>query len=156
MLDPEKYRTELGKRIQTVVERFPSKSAAALAAGVTVEQLNKWCRGTVKVPVEGLSALADLGGVGLGWLCGDAKRSSDNVIYADFDKQPDNLDRSVVQSVLKSLIMIMREEDLEMVSPDRFAELVIALHDYVVEQNGEGTMDVDSMANIIRLAARER
>ncbi|MCO8146883.1 hypothetical protein NHN26_16895 [Rhodovulum tesquicola] len=61
-------RQRLGERIAQVVERYDTKSAAARAAGITAEQLNKWIKGTVKVPVDGCRALAEGVGADLSWL----------------------------------------------------------------------------------------
>lgn len=54
----DEYRNSLGKRIEEVVEKYDTKTAAAKAAGVSVEQLNKWIKGDVKVPVEALITLS--------------------------------------------------------------------------------------------------
>lgn len=67
------FRRELGARIGKIVARFPTKSEAAGAAGVSVEQLNKWIAGSVKVPADGVKALADAANVDFSWLiAGDA------------------------------------------------------------------------------------
>ncbi|WP_439603834.1 hypothetical protein [Shinella sp.] len=65
---PTDYRRKLGIRIALAVAQMESKQAAALAAGITSEQLNKWVRGQVKVPAEGLRALAHASGVDFSWL----------------------------------------------------------------------------------------
>ncbi|MGR3760928.1 S24 family peptidase [Roseobacteraceae bacterium NS-SX3] len=66
------YRRELGRRLLSVSERFPSRKKAAEAAGITSEQLGKWIgkEGSEipKVPVEALLALADAAGVDFYWL----------------------------------------------------------------------------------------
>lgn len=64
----QRFREELGGRIATTAAKFPTKAAASAAAGVSLEQFNKWIRGTVKVPVDGLKALADAASVDFVWL----------------------------------------------------------------------------------------
>lgn len=68
------FRRELGARIGLAAGLFPTKSAAATAAGITLEQFNKWIRGEVKVPVESLKELAFLAKVDFVWLvCGEER-----------------------------------------------------------------------------------
>lgn len=62
------YRLRLGHRISQSVDKIRTKSDAAAAANVTVEQLNKWMKGSVKVPAEGLKAIAELADVDFSWL----------------------------------------------------------------------------------------
>ena len=62
------YRKSLGKRIAYAVDKAQTKSSAADSVGISVEQLNKWIRGTVKVPAEALGALAAFTGVDFSWL----------------------------------------------------------------------------------------
>lgn len=80
------YREVLGQRIETVVrEHFPTKSAAAIAAGISVEQLNKWIRGTVKVPTDGLYSLSRAADVDFSWLVsgdGHARRNRSDIAAA--------------------------------------------------------------------------
>ncbi len=156
MGNPEIYRKQLGQRIQKVVGQYSSKSAAAEAAGITVEQLNKWCKGSVKVPVEGLNSLSEGCNSSFAWLCG-AEENRENVLYPEFNTtQEQRIDPDVLKSVLSSVIEIMQEEELQMTSPDKFSELIFALHDYIKSQAGEKTSaNVDSMATIIRLATRQ-
>ena len=64
----EDYRKDLGGRLSQAIARVKNKGDAALAAGVSTEQLNKWVRGEVKVPAEGLRALAEYTRVDFSWL----------------------------------------------------------------------------------------
>ena len=66
--DHPTFRTDLGRRIEASIRKFPSKSAASEAAGVSVEQLNKWVAGKVKVPIDGLFGLAEAGDIDFSWL----------------------------------------------------------------------------------------
>lgn len=71
--EQQRFRQELGARIGKIVARFATKAEAAAAAGVSVEQLNKWIAGTVKSPADGLKALANAANVDFSWLvAGDA------------------------------------------------------------------------------------
>lgn len=62
------FRQSLGARIGYCVEKFSRKQDAADAVGISVEQLNKWVKGSVKVPVEGLAQLAAASDVDFSWL----------------------------------------------------------------------------------------
>lgn len=64
----DNYRVELGERLALALTRAKNKGDAALAAGISGEQLNKWVRGDVKVPAEGLRALAAYTRVDFSWL----------------------------------------------------------------------------------------
>ena len=66
--DTQEYRDGLGTRLSQVIERFETKSLAAGAAGVSVEQLNKWIKGLVKVPAEALRAISSPVGIDFSWL----------------------------------------------------------------------------------------
>lgn len=68
------YREALGSRISDSVDKAKkndaskTKTAVADAAGVTAEQLNKWIKGTVKVPVDALRSLASFTDTDFSWL----------------------------------------------------------------------------------------
>lgn len=62
------FKAELGRRIEHLASRFPTKGEAARVAGVTLVQFNKWIAGTVKVPIEALYALSEEAGVNFSWL----------------------------------------------------------------------------------------
>jgi phage repressor protein C with HTH and peptisase S24 domain len=66
--DHSGYRKELGDRISQAIEKLPTKTSAALAMGVSPEQVNKWIKGTVKVPADALRALSLEAGVDFSWL----------------------------------------------------------------------------------------
>lgn len=62
------FREKLGQRLESLVERFPTKKDAAKAAGVTLEQFNKWLQGGTKVPAEALYNFARVADADLTWL----------------------------------------------------------------------------------------
>lgn len=62
------FRQNLGQRIGYCVDLIGKKSISAAAVGVTPEQLNKWVKGTVKVPVEALRTLSEVAHVDFSWL----------------------------------------------------------------------------------------
>lgn len=62
------FRSNLGVRVGCCVDIIGKKSVAATVVGVSSEQLNKWIKGTVKVPVEALRLLAEASGVDFSWL----------------------------------------------------------------------------------------
>lgn len=61
------YRLDLGARLDQVVKIIGKKSTAAEIAGVTPEQLDKWLKGTVKVPAEAIRAIAEAADVDFSW-----------------------------------------------------------------------------------------
>lgn len=63
-----KYREALGLRLLEVTKKFDTKSDAASAGGVSVEQFNKWLKGAVKVPADALYAIAQKADVDFSWL----------------------------------------------------------------------------------------
>ncbi|CAD7055259.1 XRE family transcriptional regulator [Pseudorhizobium halotolerans] len=75
--EQQSFRRELGARIGKIAGRFPTKGEAAAAAGVSVEQLNKWIAGTVKVPADGLKSLANAANVDFSWLVAGEAASTD-------------------------------------------------------------------------------
>lgn len=62
------FRENLGARIAFCVDKIGKKGDAASFAGVSPEQLNKWIKGTVKVPVEALRVVAQAANVDFSWL----------------------------------------------------------------------------------------
>lgn len=62
------FRQNLGLRIGKCVDLIGKKSDAAAVVGVTTEQLNKWIKGTVKVPVEALRLLSEAANSDFSWL----------------------------------------------------------------------------------------
>jgi transcriptional regulator with XRE-family HTH domain len=151
MTPTETFRCDLGERLSWVVERFKTKAQAASAAGVTVEQLNKWMAGTVRVPVEALWRLAQVAEVDYRWLCAG---SSDTGLAVQ-PGQGRTLRTEVMQDVLRAMVSVTASGDVIVANPERFAELALALHDYVIEQKAKSApVDLDAMSNVIRLASR--
>ncbi|KJS37605.1 MAG: hypothetical protein VR70_12140 [Rhodospirillaceae bacterium BRH_c57] len=147
----ETFRCDLGERLSWVVGRFKTKSQAASAAGVTVEQLNKWTAGTVRVPVEGLWRLAQAADADFRWLCAGGSDTG----LAVQPGQGRTLRAEVMQEVLQVMVSVTSSGDVIVASPERFAELAVALHDYVIDQRAKSTpVDLDAMSNVIRLASR--
>ncbi|MCK5295792.1 MAG: hypothetical protein KAJ75_02770, partial [Alphaproteobacteria bacterium] len=63
------FRIQLGRRLEKVAsEYFPSKTATAKVAGVSLEQFNKWIAGSVKVPIDAIYVLANTSDVDFSWL----------------------------------------------------------------------------------------
>ncbi len=150
------FRKALGGRLRETVGKFPTKSAASAVAGVTVEQLNKWIDGTVKVPVESLWRLADAAGVDFCWLC--AGREHDHGEVATI--RPTVCGGRVIQEaalmdVLSALAVAMADDGV-VFAPDRFGDLVLALHDYLVIERRGAAADLGALRNVIRLAGRTR
>lgn len=62
------FRANLGARISYCTDIVGKKGDAASVSGITTEQLNKWIKGTVKVPVDALRLLAMTANVDFAWL----------------------------------------------------------------------------------------
>lgn len=58
----------VGHRISAVIDAYPSKSAAARAAGVTAEQLSRYVKGINRAPFDTLVKLCAPVGVSLDWV----------------------------------------------------------------------------------------
>lgn len=136
------YREALGQRIATAADRYPTRAAAAEAAGLTAEQLRKWIRGEAKASAEGLRGLAAGAGVDFGWL-----------VTGSSGETGRTLDEATVRQVLTTVLQVMQESDLEAANPSKFADLVISLHHYVRQQAGRADGLAD-LGNVIRLASR--
>lgn len=143
------FRRRLGERIAEVVTKFPTKTAAADAAGITLEQLRRWIGGDVKVPVEGLWRLSQAGNVDFSWLCGAV--GTVVPIPGRVFQEP------VLRDVLMALADVIASDGV-IFHPDRFAALVLDLHDYEIERRAaEGAdTDRDGIVRIIRFAARSQ
>lgn len=129
------FREALGRRIDQVVAKFSTKAAAAAAAGVTLEQLNKWIAGQVKVPVEALYRLAESAPADFAWLAtGDAAR----------------IDEPTLRLVLTAIAAAQAEHDTRF-DPAKFASAVLVIHDYA---RREEILNLDSMREIIDLSIR--
>lgn len=142
MEDMQVYRETLGRRIADTVGKYPTKSAAAAAADVSAEQLNKWIAGTVKVPVEALYRLAAGINIDFCWLCaGNPPGAHQQRI------QPE-----VLRDVLEAIAEVQAEGAV--FTPAKYADLVLAIHDFVVAAR-ERDQDVNlrEMREIIRIAA---
>lgn len=130
------YREALGKRIADVVGRFSTKAAAAAAAGVTVEQLNKWITGTVKVPAEALYRLtAATTPADLAWLA---------------TGEPQRIDEATLRAALTAIAETQAEMGTRF-DPAKFASAVLAIHDYARSQQN---FDLSHMRDIIDLSIR--
>lgn len=147
------FRGELGRRIAEAVAKFHTKSAASAAAGVGVEQLNKWIAGEVKVPVDGLWRLALESGSDFCWLC--TGRPSLLVDIATPHPTGRPIQESALREALMSLAEVIISEGMTF-RPESFADLTFALHDHVVKLRSQHGTDVDlsGLANVMRLAAR--
>lgn len=152
--EPSHFRSALGDRIAKVADQYPTKTAAAEAAGVTLEQFNKWIGGEVKVPVDGLWRLARGAGIDFAWLCAGGAGGDDKVTPLP-DSTGRMLRETPLRDVLDALATVMAEGVT--FSPDRFADLVLDLHDYVIQERarqGAAAVDVAAVAGVIRLATR--
>jgi hypothetical protein len=148
MDDMTPFRRTLGERISVAVSKFKTKAAAAQAAGVTDDQLAKWRAGTVKVPVEGLYRLSTESGTDFAWLVTGTES------VAPLGRR---LQEQALRDVLTALAEVMQQDGVTF-APEKFANLVLTLHDELLTRRaaGNGIGDVTSMKNIISLAGRSR
>lgn len=152
MDDMQAYREALGRRIALTVDRYRTKSAASAAADVTVEQLNKWIAGTVKVPAEALYRLATPVDIDFCWLVSGKTNDENNENSAALP--PRRIQNDVLHTVLTAIAEMQAAG--EAFAPDKFADLVFALHDYLASVRARGANETgfDDLKNLIRLAAR--
>lgn len=150
--DAGEFRLALGRRIGDVVGKFPTKTAAADAAGITLEQLNKWIAGTVKVPVEGLWRLSRESNTDFSLLCTGA-----NNIYTIRSPRARPFQEEVLRDVLGAFAKVIGEEGVTF-DPKRFADLAFAMHDYVIERRTKDGVDadLDGITRFISLATRSQ
>ncbi|WP_372395153.1 helix-turn-helix transcriptional regulator (plasmid) [Azospirillum sp. HJ39] len=135
--DVSAFRIALGKRIAEVVSKYATKAAAAETAGVTVEQLNKWIAGTVKVPLEALWRLAEGSNIDLSWLCVGQR----NVVSIRLPRERP-FQEPVLRDVLMALAEVIGSEGVTF-QPDHFPGIVFDLHDYVCDRRAKGADDAD-------------
>jgi len=129
------FRRDLGRRIEEAAGKFETKTAAAKAAGVTLMQFNKWIAGTVKVPMDGLYALATAARIDFSWLAtGNGNMhggggSSPEVLAAAVDE--DLMGRIVdgIMAVYKDLGMRLPPRSLGELAARVAADLVAAYDD---------------------------
>lgn len=106
-----------------IVARFPTKGEAAAAAGVTVEQLNKWIVGSVKVPADGLKGLAAAANVDFSWLVAGDEAATD--VSSGFTA---SLDISIIGLRVADLVVeIYRRNAVKMPDGALAREVVIRL-----------------------------
>lgn len=153
MDDVQAYRQELGKRIAEVMAKYNTKSAASEAADVSVEQMNKWIAGAVKVPVDALYRLAAGVGADFCWLCGGESRGSVTTFPTAGTSR---IQPEALRDALTAVAAASRDQGI-VFDPARFPDLVFALHDYLLQaraRDAAASIDMAAMGNIIRLAAR--
>lgn len=64
------YASELGTRISSIIDLYPTKAEAASVAEVTAESLGHYVSGKAKPRFDALARLASARGVSLDWLAG--------------------------------------------------------------------------------------
>ncbi|MGY0794326.1 hypothetical protein ACW7BJ_33680 [Azospirillum argentinense] len=149
--EEEGFRAQLGRRIGETVDRYPTKSAAAQAANISVDQLNRWINGTGKVSVEGLWGLARGVDVDFGWLCAGERAAEPIPAVRVFQVD-------VLRDVLAAMATVIADEQVTF-DPNAYPELVFDLHDYVIDQRarqGAETADLSGITRIISLATRSK
>lgn len=150
--DVDSFRRALGERIATVTTRYRTKAEAAAAFGCSDDQLSRWITGTAKVPAEALFRVSAVSETDLAWL---ATGRAEVVPISQRIQEP------VLREVLTALAEVIADDGV-IFAPEAFADLVLALHDDVVERQGRDDATaapahrMASMKNIIALAKRGR
>ena len=95
-MSDNKNKTMIGSRLGKVIESFPSKTTAAKAAGITLQQLNKWIKGEAKIPIEGLMAISNskYSNKNLLWLATGNAFTNTHEHSIDIDFVPMNLNKN--------------------------------------------------------------
>lgn len=98
------FRANLGARIGFCVDKIGKKREAASFAGITPEQLNKWIKGTVRVPVEGLRDLSRAASIDFSWLAtGQGSAPAGGPIQVGFADDQASAGKDVVPASLTDL-----------------------------------------------------
>jgi len=150
-LSREGFRKALGQRIGVAVGRFPQKKDAADVVGVSVEQLNKWVSGHVKVPADALQALAAAADLDFSWLVTGTGRPGEMVAQSSgliavplLDVRPSAGAGTLVEQLGAGAgpeIVAFREDWLRRigVSP-RFARLMVCQGDSMHDTISDGDL----------------
>lgn len=133
----QRYRLELGERLAQVIDKFDTKSDAAAVAGVSVEQLNKWSRGSVKVPLEAVRALALAAEVDLIWVISGVDKSSSPARANPRDDQ-----------ITKALRAI---EEFAKSDPDAYGGLVLPRADLRKQIMRFASRDDEQLGDVVKL-----
>lgn len=135
------FREELGHRINVASQKYRNKTEAAKAAGVSLEQFNKWIAGSVKVPLEGLKALASNPEVDFNWLATGQTSA------------PARVEVSIKTELLSELINLLEtflDETGTNLPVAKKAQALSLMYEFCAEEEAENR-EVD-MRNVIRFA----
>jgi transcriptional regulator with XRE-family HTH domain len=145
----DEYRQGLSERLaQLITRRHKTQRAAAKAAGIHVDQFRKWVNGEIAVGAEKLYFFALASGVDPSWLiCG--VESPQALTERGLTPQ---LDATIMHSVLVSMISATRGNGsvVTYTSPEIFADLALALHDYVAKHPDA----LDDFSRVMRALVR--
>lgn len=135
----------IGTRISAAAEQIGKRKAAAGAAGVSSDSLQRYIREEVEPTFSAVAGLAHAANVNLEWLAtgeGPMKKG-EGVAVAP-------LDRGVLQDVIVVVEEFLQERGL-CLEPEKKAELLVLLYEDVREH--EGKIDRARIIKIVNLAA---
>lgn len=139
----------LAPRLRQVADLFPSREAAAAAAGVSRPQLNRYLNGTTKIPLIVTMRLADPYGVSIDWIA-----SGQGAMFVDPADSVDARARARVVRISHDVDRLLRRDGLSL-PPERRRTLVKAIVDMEARDGTDGTdIDLNRYSEVIRLVAK--
>ena len=134
--EPPNYDLKaLGKRITIVANLYKDRKSAALAAGISTDQLARYMRGENQPSFTAMATLAHQHGISLDWLA-----------TGNGDMKGGRLDMDLLSLILDTVEAALAEIKIEL-SPDKKAKLVSLLYSLHEGGNSEAVQ----MSNVIRL-----
>lgn len=132
MHKPPSFTHEFGSRIKTVCDLIGTSKNAAVAAGVSTDQLDRYVKGSSKVSFMALYGLSQATGVSLDWLAtGEGPMRREEAGHAQ-PQETDGITADMVFGAWKEVEEMFIEEDLD-VSLKETRELVHAICVQAVE-----------------------
>lgn len=142
------YRIELGNRLLSIINMFPSKRAAAEIAQVTAEQLGNYVRGDAKPPLEVAARLAEWGKISLDWLwTGRGERLLPKRAVESASARP--LDEKLLQATIQGVEEMFADRQWHLPSAKK-AELVVLVY---LEAVAAGGVDRNRIERFFKLAS---
>jgi transcriptional regulator with XRE-family HTH domain len=143
-----------------MLDRFPSRKAAAAIAGVDAEQLGRYVKARNKPSFDAIQRLASASGVSLEWLAtGRGAMLLEDRENRQQDAAPSSttaLDEAVLASVVEALELFLARRRLS-IEPARKADLVIGLYRIMSRRSdrpvAETLVDDPDLADVVSIAA---
>jgi transcriptional regulator with XRE-family HTH domain len=124
-----------------------TQEKAAERIGVSRSAVTQWERGTTNPSHDNLVAAASAYRVDVNWLLGNG-----GAISPERNDEPSYCERALMREVAVALYQALESDNLVLDS-EAFADLLILLHDWTIEERGKGkTVDGERLRWFIRAA----